>query len=82
MKRVVIDCERNDWEDIKCGGPQFLGFDFVVDDSENNKELEEFLRETLKKSGNPCIGIRIYDIKDPKVWSRKEMEECIKNNKF
>lgn len=82
MKRVVIDCERNDWEDIKCGGPHYLGFDFVVDSSEDNKDLESFLRKTLKMNGHNCHNIRIYEMDEPKVWTREEMEECIKYSKF
>ena len=82
MKRVVIDCEQNDWEDIRCGGPQFLGFDFVVDSSENNEELEHFLRKTLKIAGHHCLGIKIYELDQPKVWTREEMEECIKKTTF
>ena len=82
MKRVVIDCEQNDWTDIKCGGPQFLGFDFVVDSSENNEDLEKFLRKTLKINGHSCLGIKIYEMDKPKVWTREEMEECIKKTIF
>lgn len=81
MKRVIIDCERNDWEDIKCGGPQYLGFDFQVDDSEDDKELESWLRKTLKMHGHNIISIRIYKIEE-QVWSRNQMEECIKNTRF
>lgn len=82
MKRVIIDCEENDWEDIKCGGPHYLGYDFVVDDSEDNEDLKNFLRKTLKLYRRGCVDIKIYDIKNPKVWTRDEMEECIKINEL
>ena len=82
MKRVLIDCERNDWDDIKYGGPQYLGFDFVVDDSENNEDLENFLRKTLKINGHGCISSKIYEMDKPKVWTREEIEEHIKNTTF
>ena len=78
MKRVTIDCERNDWEDIRCGGPQFLGFDFTVDDSEDDEELKKFLQEKLKQYKRGCISINIHTIIQPKIWTREEMEECIK----
>lgn len=81
MKRVVIDCERNDWEDIKCGGPQYLGFEFKVSDCEDDKELEAWLRKTLKMYGHNIISIRIYKI-DEDIWSREKMEECIKHTNF
>lgn len=82
MKRVIIDCEQNDWDDIRHGGPQFLGFDFVVDSSENNEDLEKFLRKTLKISGHSCLGIKIYELDKPKIWTREEIEECIKKTTF
>ena len=81
MKRVIIDCERNDLDDIKYGGPQYLGFDFKVSDSEDDKELEAWLRKTLKKYGHNIISIKIYKI-DENIWTRDEMEECIKNTTF
>lgn len=82
MKRVVIDCEKNDEVDIRCGGPQYLGFDFVVDDSENDKELYDFLKVKLKENGHSCLGIKIYDIPEYKIWTREEMEKCIKETEF
>lgn len=82
MKKVIIDCEQNDWDDIRYGGPQFLGFEFIVDSSENNEELERFLRKTLKIAGHDCIGIKIYELDPPKVWTKEEMEKCIKNTTF
>ena len=82
MKKVIIDCEQNDLDDIKYGGPQFLGFDFVVDSSENDEELERFLRKTLKIAGHDCLGIKIYELDQPKIWTREEMEECIKKTTF
>ena len=82
MKKVIIDCEQNDLDDIKYGGPLFLGFEFIVDSSENNEELEQFLRKTLKITGHHCLGIKIYELDPPKIWTREEMEECIKNATF
>jgi hypothetical protein len=35
-KYYSINCKENDRVDIRCGGPQFLGFDFHMD-----SELEE-----------------------------------------
>ena len=27
--RIAVDCVANDPVDIKCGGPEYLGFDFI-----------------------------------------------------
>ena len=58
MKRVIIDCERNDLDDIKYCGPQYFGFNFKVSVSEDDKELEAWLRKTLKKYGHTSISIK------------------------
>lgn len=81
MKKVVIDCEQNDYDDIMYGGPLYLGFTFYVDDSEDDEDLKKFLRETLKKNNRDCLGINIYKMPD-KVWNRTEMENYIKTAKL
>ena len=81
MKKVVVDCEKNDLVDVKCGGPQYLGFDFYVDDFDD-EEIENFIRRTLKKYGHNCIGITVKEVSVPKVWTAQEIEDCIKSTRF
>ena len=78
MYRVIIDCERNDWDDIRIGGPMWLGFDFVVKDDIDKAELRQFLEEKLKQYGRPIVSIEMFDLSEPKTWTKEMMEECIK----
>ena len=82
MKRIIVDCQENDWEDIKYGGPSYLGFDFIVSSDIDNEEYIKFIKEKLKEYGHRCLKITIKEISEPKIWSKKDIEECIKKNKF
>lgn len=82
MIKISIDCEENDWEDMKYGGPRYLGFNFPVEDDIDKIEYEQFIREKLKQYGHGCIDIKFIDIPKPKAWTKEEIEECIKNTKF
>ena len=44
--KISVDCVSNDPVDIRCGGPEFLGFDFYVRE-ENTKEMTKFIIMTL-----------------------------------
>lgn len=81
MIAIHIDCQSNDWDDIKYGGPSYLGFDFYVDDNIDQKEYEQWLRKKLKEYGHGCINIKFQKTK-LKVWSKEDIEECMKNTKF
>ena len=79
MKKIVVDCERNDPVDIKCGGPYILGYDFFVEDN-NVDEVKEFIKIKLKEYRQPLMGISVIDVNyDCKVWDKEMIEKCIKN---
>ena len=78
MTKIVVDCERNDIVDIKCGGPHILGYDFYVED-ENVNELIEFIKEMLKKYKQPLMRIStIKNVTCTKTWDKENIEKCIK----
>jgi len=82
-KIYTINCERNDPVDIRCGGPAILGYDFGVSPDENEKEIIEFLKSCIKKHKRPFMSISVSKRKNFPVkhlWTKKKMEECIKNN--
>ena len=81
MKKVTIDCKRNDDVDIRAGGPEYLGFDFYVDDYPD-EEIKDFIEKSLKRNGHDCISIKITSYRIPKIWTSKEIDECIKNTRF
>ena len=78
MYRVLIDCERNDWDSIEKGGNMWLGFDFVVDDSQDKDELRKFLEEKLKEYGRPVVSIEFFDLPPVHTHTKEMMEERIK----
>ena len=82
MKRITIDCVENDWSDIKYGGPDYLGFDFLVPNEIDDEEYIKFIKEKLKQYGHGCIKITIKKIPNVKLWTKEEIEECIKKTKF
>lgn len=81
MKKVVVNCKKNDEVDIRAGGPEYLGFDFYVGDYPDD-EIESFIKKALKRYGHNCISIEITNERIPKIWTSKEIEECIKSTRF
>lgn len=77
IKKIVVDCERNDSVDIRCGGPITLGFDFFVNDNEIDTAIAHIKKE-LKKYHRPLMGITTADAPDnAKHWSLGEISVCI-----
>lgn len=56
---INIDCTINDPVDVRCGGPEYLGFDFNVR-KEDSKEMLNFIKEALNILEVPCKRIYIY----------------------
>jgi hypothetical protein len=79
----AISCEHNDSVDIRAGGPPVLGYDFYVSPDEDEEEMKRFLEGCIKKYRRPFMGISTYKRKNFPVrnlWTKKMMEECIRNN--
>jgi hypothetical protein len=83
--QIDIGCELNDSVDIRCGGPAVLGYDFYVSSDEDEKNLETFLKNCLRKYKRNFMSISFsikenFPVKD--LWTREKMEECIKTHGF
>ena len=50
--KASIDCQKNDPVDIKCGGPEYLGYDFFID-CESTKEMIDYIKETCNELNVP-----------------------------
>lgn len=79
-KTISIDCIENDPVDIKAGGPEHLGFDFFVKESDTN-EMVGFIYLTLDEYKLPVkrvyfSGTRMLEEKD--VWTKERIASCIK----
>ncbi len=82
VRKVSINVCANDRQDIKCGGPSFLGFDFHIDADEAPAKLRKFLEKELTKRKLPAGSIQIdapeWVESEAKCWSREEISTCIK----
>ena len=56
---IDVQCERNDAEDISCGGPVMLGYSFYISKTDNLSEYKEFIRECLRKYNRPYVNMEI-----------------------
>ena len=82
--KINVDCQYNDDEDIKCGGPYCLGYDFYV----NNQEVDEmmdFIKSTCDELNVPIVALyydkeMLYEKDNEKVWTKEKIYNCIKNN--
>lgn len=76
-----VSCEHNDSVDVRCGGPAILGYDFGVSPDENEEEIKQFLRETVKKNHQPFMGVSVSKQENfpvESLWTKEKMKDCIK----
>lgn len=77
MQQIVVDCERNDLVDVKCGGPITLGFDFFVNDT-NVGDMIDFIKEELHRNKLPLMHISHKDCIETTAWTKEMIRDCIK----
>lgn len=80
---IDILCQKNNTNDIDCGGPVYLGYDFYIEMTQNISEIKETIRSFLRKYHRPFISFKETIEKDcniGKVWAIETIEECIKDN--
>jgi hypothetical protein len=81
---LVIDCEKNDRVDIRCGGPEYLGYDFVVE-KDKKDEFIKFIRETIHDNYQPLHSIREEfheNIKKMNLWTKTDIQQHIKKSYY
>lgn len=82
-RKISVDSVYNDPVDIRCGGPEYLGFDFFVKEEEV-KEMTTFIAESLNKYGVPLKDMYIVGstclLSEDKVWTKERIDECIKKD--
>lgn len=82
--KVSIDCQENDPVDIKCGGPEYLGYDFFID-CESAKEIIDYIKETCNELNVPILDLyldqeKFYEKDEDKVWTKEKIYKCIESN--
>ena len=79
VRKITVNCEQNDSVDIKCGGPDFLGFDFFVDADE---DMVDFIKSKLGENGLPVMSISVSEkeneIEEKNLWTKEKISECIR----
>lgn len=77
--KIGVDCVTNDPVDIRCGGPEFLGFDFNVRE-EQTKEMTKFIIMTLDNLEVPLVSIKVTgtaEVKETDVWTKRRIVQAI-----
>ena len=80
--KICVDCIENDPVDIRCGGPQYLGFDFYVE-IDKKDGIIEFIKNKLVELDLPLKKIYCQEekeISESKVWNSDRI--CIAIEKY
>ena len=79
---ICIDCVSNDPVDIRCGGPEFLGFDFFVK-CEDVDYMQQVIMITFNQIEMPFKKMTItgpFNKKVTDVWTRDRIVKTILRN--
>lgn len=77
---ISVDCAHNDPVDIRCGGPEYLGFDFFVK-QEDVQEMMHYIILLLARLEVPMLSIYEGDsltVKSEDVWTKERIVEAVK----
>lgn len=78
--QISVDCVANDPVDIRCGGPEYLGFDFNVR-VEQTEEMKKFIAVTLEIFEIPLTNLYIsgtIDLSEKMFGLKKELLKLLK----
>jgi len=78
--KISVDCAYNDPVDVRCGGPECLGFDFFVKNTETD-EMIKFIIQTLKETNVPLMSIGVTQknlfLTEKEIWTKTRITESI-----
>lgn len=80
--QISVNCVVNDPVDVRCGGPEYLGFDFNVRE-EQTEEMKIFIAATLKEFEIPLASMYVYDIIDlteNNVWTKERIIKAVSDD--
>ena len=80
--QISVDCVSNDPVDIRCGGPEYLGFDFNVKE-EQTEEMKKFIAVTLKTLEVPLANLYVsgtIDLSEKDVWTKERIVKAVKDD--
>ncbi len=76
---ISVDCVVNDPVDVRCGGPDFLGFDFFVRQEETDYMMQA-IKIALEQFKVPLRNLNVVGIvnkKESEVWTRNKIVRAI-----
>ena len=76
---INVDCCHNDPVDVRCGGPEYLGFDFYVKRHEE-QEMIRYIITSLEELHVPLMSIRLGDpieLAEEHVWTKERILKSI-----
>ena len=79
---INVNCVANDPVDIRCGGPDYLGFDFNVRE-EQTEEMKKFIAVTLESLEVPLADLYVsgtIDLSEKDVWTKERIVKAVKDN--
>lgn len=79
---ISVDCVANDPVDIRCGGPEYLGFDFFVKEEETEHMLK-FIAVTLESLEVPLKHLYVQgnrELSPQNIWDKKRIVEAIQKD--
>lgn len=80
--RIGVDCVANDPVDIRCGGPEYLGFDFNVKEEET-EEMKKFIAVTLETLEVPLANLYVSgtkEVEEKDVWTKERIVQAVKDD--
>lgn len=80
--QISVNCVANDPVDIRCGGPEYLGFDFNVIE-EQTEEMKKFITATLKMFEVPLTSLFVsdtLDLNEENIWTKEKIVKAIKDD--
>jgi hypothetical protein len=72
VDKISVDICRNDPVDVRAGGPEWLGFDFYVDEK-CSEEIIKFIKASLVVLELPLASIGVVDklsLRKEEVWDK------------
>lgn len=82
-----VNCQINDRFDDELSDyfnyfPQYLGYSFAIDTNEDIGEAKTYIKELLKKYGQPLVSIstdkKISKTDSARIWTRERIESSIR----
>ena len=76
--RIGVNCVINDPVDVRCGGPQYLGFDVNVLDNQV-AAMKTYIKATLDTFSVPFIEFttKSVEVKKEQLWDQDRIFDCI-----